>query len=137
MTDRTVTVTVPSTLYELLEQRAQQRERSVEDEVVLTLAASVPADDDLPADLEATLASFVALDDEILWRLARSRVAEEDAVRLEELSDQRQRAGLTNEELREAEELVQRHDRVMLVRAEAAAVLRQRGHDVSGLLAEV
>ena len=102
MTDRTVTVTVPSALYDRLEQRAQQRERSIEDEVVLTLAANVPAGDELSADLEATLASLAALDDETLWRIARSRVAVEDAARLEELSHQRQRAGLTDEELREA-----------------------------------
>jgi hypothetical protein len=130
-----VTVVVPPDLYEHLKQRAQRRRRTVEDEVVLTLAAAVPAQDDLPADLSATLASLAALDDSALWRLARSRVASEDAQRLAELGDKRQRSGLTEDELREAEELVERHDRVMVVRAEAAALLQQRGHDVSGLLA--
>jgi plasmid stability protein len=136
MSDRTVTVTVPPGLYEHLRQRAEQRQRSIEDEVVLMLAAAVPAGDTPPDDFEATLASLVSLDDEALWRLARSRVAEEDAGRLDVLGDRRQRSGLTDSELREAEELVQRHDRVMVVRAEAAALLTQRGHDVSRLLAE-
>jgi hypothetical protein len=136
MGDRTVTVTVPPGLYEHLQQRAQQRQRSIEDEVVLTLVAALPAADALPSDFEATLASLVSLDDESLWRVARSRVADEDASRLADLGDRRQRGGLTDSELREAEDLIQRHDRVMVVRAEAAALLKQRGHDVSRLLSE-
>lgn len=136
MTDRTVTVTVPPGLYEHLQQRAQQRQRSIEDEVVLTLAAAVPAGGALPSDFAATLASLAALDDDALWRLARSRVGDEDAGRLAELGERRQRAGLADNELREAEELVQRHDRVMVVRAHAAALLRQRGHDIGLLLTE-
>jgi hypothetical protein len=136
MGDRTVTVTVPPGLYEHLQKRAQQRQRSIEDEVVLTLAAAVPSGDALPSDFEATLASLASLDDEALWRLARSRVADEDASRLAELGDRRQRAGLTDNELREAEDLVQRHDRVIVVRAEAAALLKQRGHDINRLLTE-
>ncbi|MGD9891298.1 MAG: hypothetical protein AB7R89_05595 [Dehalococcoidia bacterium] len=86
MSDRTVTVTVPSSLYEHLQQGAQQSKRSIEDEVVVTLAAAVPVEV-LPSDFEATLASLGSLDDETLWRLARSRVADEDASRLDELGD--------------------------------------------------
>ena len=130
----TVTVSVPPALYDYLQQRAKQKQRSLEDEVLLTLAATVPAQVALPADLEATLASLASLDDDTLWRMARSRVADEDAVRLEELADKRQRVGLTDDELQTANELVQRHDRVIVVRAEAAALLKQRGYDVSQLL---
>ncbi len=130
----TVTVAVPPALYDHLQQRARQKQHSLEDEVVLTLAATVSAHEALPADLEATLASLVALDDDTLWRMARSRVADNDATRLEELADKRQRVGLTDDELQEANELVQRHDRVLVVRAEAAALLKQRGYDVSQLL---
>lgn len=128
-----VTVTVPLALYDRLKQRAAWRQRSLEDEVVLALAATVPSEAGLPAGLTDALASLSALDDDTLWQLARSRVADEDAARLAELGDQRQRAGLGGEELREAEGLVQRHDRVLVVRAEAAALLKQRGYDVGGL----
>ena len=134
MRERTVTVTVPEGLYDQLQQRAAQRQRSLEDALVLALAASIPADAGLPVDLADTLASLAALDDDSLWRMARRRVSDEDAARLAELGDKRQRAGLTEAELREAEELAERHDRVLVVRAEAAALLEQRGHDVSSLL---
>ncbi len=134
MRERTVTVTVPEGLYDQLQQRAAQRQRSLEDELVLALAASIPADAGLPVDLSDTLASLAALDDDSLWRMARRRVSDEDAARLAELGDKRQRVGLTGAELREAEELAERHDRILVVRAEAAALLKQRGHDVSSLL---
>ncbi len=133
MTDRTVTVTMPPALYEQLQQRAAQRQRSLEDELVLPLAAMMPPDAGRPADMANTVTSLGALDDTTLWQLARSRVADEDAARLAELGDKRQRVGLSSDELHEAEELIQRHDRVLVVRAEAAALLKQRGHDVSSL----
>jgi hypothetical protein len=134
MGDRTVTVTVPANLYDHLQQRVQQRQHSIEDEVVLALAATVPDRDQVPADLKTILTSLATLDDETLWQLARSRVNDEDIARLAELGERRQRSGLTHDELDEAEDLVQRHDRVMVVRAQAAAELRQRGHDISALL---
>lgn len=134
MSGQTVKVTIPADLYERLSRQARQRRRSVEDEVVLALATAVPADDDIPSDVAATLRSMVALDDDTLLGLAQSRVAEEAAARLDELGDKRQRIGLNEAELREAEDLLQQHDRVMLVRAEAAALLKQRDHDVSNLL---
>jgi plasmid stability protein len=134
MSEHTVTVTVPPALYDRLKQRAAQRQRSLEDEMVLALAATMPAEAKLPANLTDVLVSMGALDDVTLWQMARSRVADEDVARLTELGDKRQRAGLSDEELREAEALVHRHDRVLVVRAEAMALLKQRGYDVSVLL---
>ncbi|MGI8916948.1 MAG: hypothetical protein ACR2JY_24780 [Chloroflexota bacterium] len=134
MIARSLTVTIPEPVYEQLQQRARQAQRSVEDEAGLTLAATLPTWDDIPTDLATTLVSLPALDDDALWRLARSRVRDEDAARLMDLGDRRQRGELRAEELREAEELVQRHDRVLVTRAEAAALLKQRGYDVTVLL---
>ena len=93
----------------------------------------MPPEAEHQADVADTLTSLGALDDTTLWQLARSRVADENAARLADLGDRRQRVGLSRDELHEAEALIQRHDRVMVVRAEAAALLKQRGHDVSSL----
>ena len=73
--------------------------------------------------------------DEALWLVARSRLAEEAAAHLEELHLKRQREGLTEAEALTLAGLVRQYERAMLVRAQAAALLRQRGHDVSELLA--
>ena len=54
---------------------------------------------------------------------------------LEELHFKRQREGLTANEAERAAELVRQYDRKMLLRAEAALLLKERGHDVSEVAA--
>jgi hypothetical protein len=56
------------------------------------------------------------------------------AVTLEQLHHKRQREGLTDVEEQTAATLTRLYERFMLVRAEAAALLAQRGHDLSGIL---
>jgi plasmid stability protein len=129
----TLTVTLPAGLYDELKQRAALTQRSIEDELVRTLGEALPSSAGV-AEIESTLASLGAMDDAALWRMAESRVTGEDSSRLAELADKRQRIGLDAMELREAQYLVEKHDRVLVVRAEAAALLRQRGHDVGRLV---
>jgi plasmid stability protein len=129
----TLTVTLPAGLYDELKQRAALTQRSIEDELVNTLGEALPSSAGA-RELESTLASLNLMDDAALWRLAESRVTSADSSRLAELADKRQRVGLDAMEMREAQDLVQQHDRVLVVRAEAAALLRQRGHDVGRLV---
>ena len=135
MTTQTITLDLPEPLYQKLKVRATQARRSVEDELLDLLAAAVPVADELPDDLTAAITPLAMLDDAELWRAAQTRLPPDVAARLEELHLKRQRAGLTEPEEREAATLVRQYERVMLVRAQAAALLKQRGHDVSGLLA--
>ncbi len=129
MADPTMTLTVPSTVYEELERRAQRSQRRVEDEAALFLAASVVADDALPDDLAAAIAALSTLDDEALQRVSRSQPTVEDGVLLDALIDKRRR-GLTSTDEQMLAALVDRHDRVMVLRAEAVALLHERGGDV-------
>jgi plasmid stability protein len=135
-TTQDITIRLPNLLYQKLKARAEQTQRSVEAEALDALVAAVPAVDDLPADLEASLAQLALLDDEALWRAARTTLAADAAQQLEDLHLKRQREGLTEHEAQAAAALVQQYERVMLVRAQAAALLKQRGHDVSVLLRE-
>ncbi len=135
MASATVTVQLPDPLYARLAERARRANRPVEAEVVTVLESAVAADDGLPADLATEMASLQVLTDEELWRAARNRLADELVQRTEELHHKRQREGLTAAEADEAAQLVRQYERVMLLRAEAARLLRARGHDVSGLLA--
>jgi hypothetical protein len=99
------------------------------------LASAIPASDALPAELAEALAPLGVLDDAALWRAARSHLPTSAAVRLEVLHLKRQSEGLTESEAASAARLVRQYERAMLVRARAAALLKQRGHDVSSLLA--
>jgi len=134
MTNPTVTLTLPLPLYERLKARADQAQRSVEAEALDMLVMAVPVADELPAELEAAIASLATLDDAALWQAARTRLAPDAADQLEQLHFKQQREGLTDAEQQAVDQLVQQYERVMLVRAQAAALLQQRGHNVSSLL---
>ncbi len=131
----TVTLTLSQEVYDELQQRARRCQYRVEDEAALALAATLGAEQRLPADLEAAIGVLALLDDEALWRVSRSQPMVEDGVLLDALVDKRRRQGLTDVEAQLLAELVDRHDRVMVLRAEAVARLRERGHDVSALVA--
>lgn len=91
------------------------------------------AGDQLAAELASAIASLDLLTDDDLWRAARNRLADEFSNRTEQLHHKRQREGLTVAETEEEANLVSQYERIMLVRAKAAQLLRSRGHDVSGL----
>jgi plasmid stability protein len=134
MAEQTMTLTLSQAIFDRLQARARRHQRPVEDEAALTLAASVGAEQ-RPADIEATVAALAALDDEALWRVSRGQPTVEDGVLLDALIDKRRRGGLTEAEERMLADLIDRHDRVMVLRAEAVALLRARGRDVSAVVA--
>src|SRR5437867_628256 len=123
MTVQTLTLNVPEPLYQRLKQRAAQTERTVEDEALDVLVTAVPVADELPADLAEAISPLALLDDEALWRAARSRLAAEVAQRLEELHLKQQREGLTSEETQTLAGLERQYERAMLIRAQAAVLL--------------
>ena len=73
------------------------------------------------------------LDDDALWRAARTRLDFEQSTQKEALHIKRQSEGLSAVEEQTLSVLVFRYERSMLVRAQAAALLKARGHDVSSL----
>jgi hypothetical protein len=137
MATQMVTVAFPEHLYRELQSRAAQARRTVEDEVLAAIEQTMPEKATLPADFTAVLESLALLDDDGLWRAARSHLAAEAAAELEELHLKQQREGLTEQEAQAESGLLRQYDRAMLVRARAAALLKERGHDISGLLQRV
>lgn len=133
MTLQTVTVRLPDVLYQQIEQRARRMRRSVEDELVAVVAAALPTLDDLPADIADEMAQLAFLTDDELWQAARTTLTPHESERMQALLLKRQREGLTEQEQQEAERLLHRYDRTMLVRAQAAVLLKDRGYDVSNL----
>lgn len=133
---QTITLKLPIQLYNRFRQRADKTHRPIEIEVLEAVAAAAPTDDELPDDLAQMLADLGALDDAALWRIARERFADADVARLEQFHFKRQREGVTPAETEIAATLIRQYERAMLARAQAAALLRQRGHDVAELIRE-
>jgi hypothetical protein len=90
-----------------------------------TLAAPLPV---LPPDTQAELDALQHLSDDALWTIAREQLLEDAQARAHVLLDKNSRGVMTDEEHTELEKLVERGDRLMLRKAQAATLLRKRGH---------
>ena len=117
-------------LRDALRSRAAAHERSLEDEAKALLQAAL--EQDALAKL-GPLEQLSILSEAQLWQLARQQVPGEKSERMQGLSERLQAEGLTLEETEEVKRLQAYAQRIMLFRAEAAALLKRRGHDVSSL----
>lgn len=133
MTVHRMTIEIPETVFVHLRQRAEQSCRPVEVEAVEALVASV-SDDGLPVALASELEALATLDDGELLRMAAAGQPKADAARLEALHWLQQARPLTPDERDEEQALLYAHDQAMLRRAQAMALLRERGHDLTALV---
>ena len=134
MTIQTVTVHLPKSLYNQIRRRAEKSSRTVEKELLDVVASAMPASEVLPEDVTNALSDLELLDDDALWRAARSHLPAESVHEMEALHLKRQQHGLNDVEKQNLAALLQQYERSILVRAQAAMILKQRGHDVSSLI---
>lgn len=135
MANELLSMRIPDSIYHRLKERANAAHRSIEDEV-LTIVTAAIAEDALPVDLEAELTALETVDDATLWRTARnSRLSQKESDEIEHLHFKRQRGeSLTSQEGERLDKLMAQYHRAMLLRAQAAALLKERGQDVDTLL---
>jgi uncharacterized membrane protein YcfT len=133
MSVQTVTLSLPEPVYEQIRRAAERIQRPVHEVMAEVVAAVAPVADTATAKMRSVLAQMVYLNDAALWQAARSTIPKEQRERLEALHDKQQRQGLTNEERFEEQALLALYDETILVRAQAAVLLKQRGYDVSDL----
>lgn len=134
MTLHPVTVEVPTPLYQRLLRRAQESEQTIASELLMLAAAAEQQSLELTSDLDNTLAALALLDTESLWAVARTSLADDMVATLENLNLKQQNQGLSPSELEMLDQLVEQHDRVMLIRAQAAVLLQRQGQDISALV---
>lgn len=128
-----VTLKLPESLYDQLRRQAAEARRSLEAELLDVVSTAVFQKEELSADLSQILSGLQILDDEALWLAARLTLPDKVTERFAELNHQAQRRDLTEIEKAELPGLIAEYDRHMLVRARAASLLKQRGHDVDSL----
>jgi hypothetical protein len=131
-----MTVAVPLETYEPFRQQSERAHQSVEEAVVQAMQAALATTGASTAgERQAMLAALEALDTAALWQIVNRGAETEDVLLLVALNEKRQRQGLTEVEEAAVQALIRQHDRAVLLRAKALAVLRQRGEDVGGLVA--
>ncbi len=134
MADHSLTLVLPDILYSQLEQRAAETQRSVTEAVIETMALAFPTSADLDSSIAHRVAGLALLNDEQLWQSAQYSLSYRKAQRLHILSQRNGRGELTTEEAAELALLLDQLEDVGLIRAKAAALLKERGRDVTSLL---
>ncbi len=131
MLETLIKAPLPTVAFEQLQKTARQLKRSVPDMVRELVLREVSHHPLLPPDVEAELAAFAHLSDEVLWLLARGTLSGAEEFELASLNREGGRRRLTEVEKNRQEELIDRYDRMLVRRATAAQLLKSRGYDLS------
>ncbi len=132
---RTITITLPETVYEQLETQARVTARSFGDLVTQTLVRSLPLapEPELPPAIQAELRAMEHLSDASLSAIAHS-TANDDTIALYDLLTERQADGtLTLEGRQVRDRLREEMDALMVRKAHAFALLQSRGYSLPSL----
>ena len=131
MAVETVTLQIPQIIYQRLVNTARATQRPLEEVMLHALQiGSPPAWDNVPEEFQADLAALDKLDDNTLWQIVRSRKTVADMERYNILLEGNSNNTLTEAERLELMTLRHEADRLMLCKAQAAVLLRWRGHSV-------
>ena len=119
---------LPEILYQRLVSAAKATQRPLEEVVLRALrVGSPPGWEDAPEEVQAELSTLDRLDDDSLYRVARERWSPADVARYDELLERHADGRLSQEERGELAQMREAHDRLVLRKAHAAALLRWRG----------
>lgn len=127
----TVAVYIPESLFHKLKCAADLTHRSVEEVTVTSLEAALPVMQTLPPDVGNELAAMHLLSDEALWAATIPSLSPTEESRLNQLNTEAGERDLTLAEEAEQQILITAYHRSVLRRAQALAILAQRGHRLS------
>lgn len=126
------TFSIPDTLYEKARRVAQQTSQQV-DEVIrekLEGALDEPLFD-LPDDEKEELKAMAYLSDDTLWTIAREQMPKTIQERMSTLMTRNTRGTITDDEVAELTQLVERGNRLTLRKAQAMKYLTERGYKIT------
>ncbi len=132
MSDHPITLSVSEQVFDRMRHVAETVSESVEEVAARRLEAAFP--EPLPVlapHEEAELEALAHLSDDALWTMAREQMADALQARMQILMDKNSLGTITADEYSELENLVDRGQRLMLRKAEAAALLTERGNKVT------
>jgi hypothetical protein len=130
MTYQTITLDVPEPVYQQIRRAAERIRRPINDVLVEAVTAAAPAMTANGRKLRSALAQMAYLNDAALWQAARSTMPIEQRERLAALHETQQQQPLTAKEHGEERALLELYRETLLVRSQAALLLKQRGYDV-------
>lgn len=123
-----VTLPIPASVYDSAAAIAKATGKPIQAILVMLLqsGASQPPLPTLPDDEEAELAALHHLSDDALQTIANATIAPDDQTRLNDLLRVQSQGALDAAQHDELARLVERSERLMVRKAEAAFILKQR-----------
>ena len=121
---------VPEDVVAAAQEIAEATEQPLESVLLDRLKTALPLPV-LPPDEEAELAALQQLSDDALWAMAHERLPEPIQIQIQQLMDKNSLGTITSDEYDILSTLVDRSQRLMLRKSEAAAILTRRGHKIS------
>ncbi len=131
MSTESVTLQLPVNLYRRVQSVARTMKRPLETFLLDAVTTALPLLNDLPASLANDVSNFALLNDAALWREARRTWSASEQEQLDELLYRKEAGDLDKKGQRTLDHLLAEYDRLMLTRAQAALLLKQRGYDVT------
>jgi hypothetical protein len=132
MSEQTIAIHMPAPLYQRLQRLAKVTRRPLENVVVQTLDANVPAlPENLPQSVQEELAALEMLEDEELWEIAEGTYdKQQEYGRLLEKND---RETLTDVERVQLKKHYDAVNRLTLRKAYAYVLLKWRGYQLPSI----
>ncbi|MBI3245242.1 MAG: hypothetical protein HYZ50_01905 [Deltaproteobacteria bacterium] len=129
MNDYSVTLPVPTDIYDRASHLAKATAQSIE-AVLLQQLRDAFADPlpELPPEEQRELHALTLLSDEALWTIARAQMAGEKQARLQTLMEINNQGALDPLQRAELEALVEQGQQLSVRKAKAAALLTDRGY---------
>jgi hypothetical protein len=121
-----ILIELPATALSQIQATAREQTRSVPEVVRDLVLQALPSPPALPPDMEAELAAFERLSDDVLRLLAQSTLPDDQQHELAALNDKAQRTSLSEAEQARQQLLIEAYDRLLVRRAQATALLRTR-----------
>jgi len=128
--EQTLTVRLPVSVVAKLQRAAALTYRSVDDIVATTVDAVLAEPPSAPADVAAEFAAMHLLSDEALFAAVQPSLSPAEAARLKQLNHAAGERSLTQAEASEQAALLEAYHLSVLRRAQALAILAQRGHAI-------
>jgi len=122
------TLTIPEDLYQRARQIAEETAQPVDQVLITHLKTLSPALPALPPDEQAELDALKLLSDDALWTIAREQMPQDIQSRMQILMDKNSLGTISDAEYQELEGYVERGNRLMVRKAEAAHLLMGRGY---------
>jgi predicted DNA-binding protein len=128
-----ITFRLPESIYERIRLAAERLRRPVDDVIAEAVSAAAPALENTAEPLRRSLSQMAYLNDAALWQAARATMPKELRERLSDLHDKQKQTALSAAEVSEEQSLLSLYRETVLVRAQAAVLLKQRGYDIADM----